>query len=60
MDLEILDLEILILSEVCQKEKDKFHITDMYNLKYGTNEPIYETNRNQLIDVKNRLVIAKG
>ena len=55
-----MDLEILILSEVCQKEKDKFHITDMYNLKYGTNEPIYETNRNQLIDVENRLVIAKG
>ena len=37
-------LEILILSEVSQKEKDKYHmiITYMWNLKYGTNEPIFK------------------
>ena len=29
-----------MLSEVGQKEKDKYH---MLNLKYGTNEPIYST-----------------
>ena len=38
-----MQLEIIILSEVNQKEKDKYHITYIENLKYGTNEPIYET-----------------
>ena len=36
--------DILILSEVSQKEKDKYHLTShIWNLKYGTDEPIYET-----------------
>ena len=30
----------------------------MWNLKYGTCEPIYK--RNRLIDIENRLVVAKG
>ena len=30
----------------------------MWNLKYGTNEAIYETNRFR--DKENRLVVAKG
>ena len=30
----------------------------MWNLKYDTNELIYETNR--LTDIENRLVVAKG
>ena len=40
-----MQLEIIILSEVSQKAKDKYHtiITYMWNLKYGTNEPIYKT-----------------
>ena len=39
-----MELEILILSEVSQKEKDKYHdITYLWNLKYGTNHPIYKT-----------------
>ena len=40
-----MQLEIIILSEVTQTEKDKYHviITYMWNLKYGTNEPIYKT-----------------
>ena len=37
-----MQLEILILSEVSQ-EKDKYYITHMWNLKYGTNEPVYKT-----------------
>ena len=53
-----MDLEIIILSEVSQKEKDKYHITYMWNLKYDTNEHIYETDR--LTDIENRLVVAKG
>ena len=39
-----MDLEIIILSEVSQTEKDKYHvISHMWNLKYGTNELIYKT-----------------
>ena len=33
-----METETLILSEVSQKDKDKYH---MISLIYGTNEPIY-------------------
>ena len=34
-----MDLEIIMLSEVSQKEKDKYHdITYMWNPKYDTSE----------------------
>ena len=32
-----MDLEIVILSEVNQTEKDKYYIPYMWNLKNGTN-----------------------
>ena len=39
-----MQLEIIILSEVSQKEKtNTYDITYMWNLKYYTNEFIYET-----------------
>ena len=42
-----MELEILILSEVSQKEKDKYHmISYIWNLIYGTNEPIYRKETN--------------
>ena len=31
----------------------------MWNLKYDTNEPIYET-ETKIRDIENRLVVAKG
>ena len=37
-------LEVIILSEVSQKERQiPYDIPYMWNLKYGTNEPIYKT-----------------
>ena len=37
-----MELEILILSEVSQREKDQYHmISHIWNLTYGTNEPFY-------------------
>ena len=37
-----MQLEIIMLSEVSQKEKYRYRdITYMWNLKYDTNEPIY-------------------
>ena len=38
-----MEQETIILSEVSQKEKDKYHISLMWNLTYGTNEPICKT-----------------
>ena len=39
-----MDLEIIILSKVSQKEKDiLYDTTYMWNLKYDTNELIYKT-----------------
>ena len=39
-----MQLETIVLSEVSQKEKDKYHdITGRWNLQYDTNETIYET-----------------
>ena len=32
-----MDLEIIRLTEVSQTEKDKYHITYTWNLKYDTN-----------------------
>ena len=37
-----MDLEIVILSEVSQTEKDKYDITYMWNLKHDTNEHVRE------------------
>ena len=37
-----MELEILILSEVSLKEKDKYHmISHIWNLIYGTNKPFH-------------------
>ena len=42
-----MELEILILSEVSQKEKNKYHvISHIWNLIYGTNESIYRKETN--------------
>ena len=43
-----MDLEIIILNEVRQKEKDKYHITYMWNLKYDTNLSTRQTHRHKV------------
>ena len=53
-----MDLEGIILSEVSQKEKDKYHvIIYMWNLKYDKSTHL--RNRNRLTDTENRLLLAK-
>ena len=52
-----LDLEIIILSEV--REKDKHHITYMQNLKNVTNELIYKTEIG-LQTLKTNFMATKG
>ena len=41
-----------------QKEKDKYYITYVWNLKYGTSKPIYKSEADS--QTENRLVTAKG
>ena len=55
-----MELELVIWSEVSQKEKDKYHMMSLYmwNLKYATNELIWNWNR--LIGIENRFLIVKG
>jgi len=36
-----MELETLILSEASQKEKDKYHITYIWNRIYSTNKPFH-------------------
>ena len=50
----------VLLSEVSQTGKDKYHMrsTYMWNLNYGTNELICETNR--FADIKHRLIVTQG
>ena len=36
-----MELEALILGEISQKEKDKYHITHIWYLIYSTNDPFY-------------------
>ena len=56
-----IDLEIIILSKISQKEKDKYRMLslNMWNLKYDTNGT-YLQNKNRLADTENRLVVVKG
>ena len=49
-----MDLEIIIVSEVNQTEKDKYNIAYMQNQKNDTNELIYKT------EIEKELRINKG
>ena len=49
-------LDIPMLSEVSQKEKDKYHMTESKTWHKWT----YLQNRKRLTDKENRLSIAKG
>ena len=37
-----------------------YDITYMWNLKYGTNEPVYKTAPIYITDIEKRLVVAKS
>ena len=59
-----MDLEIIILNEVSQKEKEKYHMISLtWNLKYDTNEINYKTETDShgiACEIENRLEVAKG
>ena len=56
-----MDLEIIIVSEVSQSEKEKFHMTYclfVESLKNDTNEPVYKTEIDWKIE--NKPLVTKG
>ena len=55
-----MDLEIIVLSEVSQREKDKYHIIYMWNVKKSDTKLTYLQNRNRFTDVENKLMVTKG
>ena len=53
-----MELETLILNEVCQKEKDKYHMmSHIWNLIYGA---MNLSTEKKLMGLENKLVVAKG
>ena len=43
----LMQLELLILNEVRKSKTNTIAITYMWNLKYGTDEPVYRTSDSQ-------------
>ena len=54
-----MDLEIVILSEISQREKDKYIITYMQKLKKVIPMNLF-TNRNRSADIETSLTVARG
>ena len=56
-----MDLEIVILSEVSQIEKDKYHmILLICSILKKVYKWAYLQNRNNVADVENKLIVTKG
>ena len=54
-----MELETLILSEVSQKEKDKYHVISLTSGIQYMSQTYLSTEKN-LMDLENRLVVAQG
>ena len=55
-----IDIEIIILSEVSLKEKDKYHMILFYMKSKNIYKWTYLQNRNRLADIENKLVVTTG
>ena len=55
-----MDLEIIILSEVGETEKDKYHMISLYVDSKKRYKRTYLQNRNRLTDIENKLMVTKG
>ena len=54
-----MEIETLILSEVCQKEKDKYRMISLISrIQYRAQMNL--STEKKLMDMENRLVVAKG
>uniref|UniRef100_A0A8D1JYU5 DUF1725 domain-containing protein n=1 Tax=Sus scrofa TaxID=9823 RepID=A0A8D1JYU5_PIG len=55
-----MELEILILSELGQKEKDKYHTLSLICEILSMAQMILSTKQKQIMDMEGRLVVARG
>jgi len=55
-----MDLKVIILSEVSQTEKDKYHMLLLIVESKKWYKRTYSQNRNRLTDLENKLMITKG
>ena len=55
-----MDLEIVILNEVSQKEKGKYHMISLTGGIWNWHQWTYLWSRNGLVDIENRPIAAKG
>ena len=54
-----MQIQMLILSKVSQKEKDKYHIMSLISVIYYKAQMNLSTEK-KLMDLENRLVVAQG
>ena len=54
------DLEIILLSEVCQTEKDKYHDTTYKKAKKKWYKWTYLQNRSRILDRENKVIVTEG
>ena len=54
-----MELQILILSEVSQKENDKYHMISLISAIYYMAQRTLSTEK-KIMNLENRLVVAKG
>ena len=56
-----IDLEIIILSEVSQSEKDKYHMIRLFEeSKKKQDKWTYLQGRNRLTDIENKFMVTEG
>uniref|UniRef100_A0A8D0QVJ7 DUF1725 domain-containing protein n=1 Tax=Sus scrofa TaxID=9823 RepID=A0A8D0QVJ7_PIG len=55
-----IELETLILSEVSQKENDKYHMISLISGIQYTAQRNLSTEKKKVLDLENRCVVAKG
>ena len=55
-----MELETLILSEVSQKENDKYHMISLISGIQYTAQRNLSTEKKKVLDLENRCVVAKG
>ena len=59
-----MEQESIILCEISQSEKEKYHISLMWNLRNKTNEQREkrgrDKSRNKLLTIENKLICTRG
>ena len=55
-----MDFDLVVLSEVSQTQKDKYHVTNMWNLKKEGGKMNFLQNRSRVTDVEHKLTVIRA